>query len=194
MTSIAGIRRLLAGRPPRLLAAEHRRRAAVALILNEGPAGIGLLFVERAEREGDPWSGHIAFPGGNIDPSDRCSRHAAERETREEIGLNLGSEEYLGRLDDLAGTILPVLVSGFVYSTVNPGPFELNREIEEAFWVPIGHLTDPGRHVHCRFHQEGAARLHPAVDLLGPGRPVLWGITYRFAAQLLRLAGRQMPR
>ena len=194
MTSIAGIRRLLAGRTPRLLAAEQRRRAAVALILNQGPAGLGLLFVERAEREGDPWSGHIAFPGGNIDPSDRCARSAAERETREEIGLDLGSEEYLGRLDDLAGTILPVLVSGFVYSMENPGPFELNREIEEAFWVPIGHLTDPERHVHYRFHQGGTSLLHPAVDLLGPGRPVLWGITYRFAAQLLRLAGREMPR
>ena len=194
MTSIASIRRLLAGRAPRLLSAEHRRRAAVALILDESPEGLALLFVERAEREGDPWSGHIAFPGGTIEPSDRGPRAAAERETREEIGLDLGSAEFLGRLDDLAGTILPVLVSGFVYSMENRPPLELNREIEEAFWVPVGHLTDPERHVTYRFPQGDTALRHPAVDLLGPGRPVLWGITYRFAAQLLQLTGHRMPR
>lgn len=194
MTSISRIRRLLAGRAPRLLSAEHRRRAAVALILDESPEGLALLFVERAEREGDPWSGHIAFPGGTIEPSDRGPRSAAERETREEICLDLGPEAYLGRLDDLAGTILPVLVSGFVYSLESPPRLKLNREIEEAFWVPIDDLTDPERHVTYRFPEGDTARPHPAVDLLGPGRPVLWGITYRFAAQLLRLAGGEMPR
>ena len=193
MTTIADIRRVLAAHRPRVLA-PGRRRAAVALILDESPEGLALLFVERAEREGDPWSGHIAFPGGTIEPSDRGPRSAAERETREETGLDLNPGEYLGRLDDLAGAIFPVLVSAFVYSMENPGGFELNREIKEAFWIPLSHLTDPERHVHYRFYQGDTTRLLPAVDLLGPGRPLLWGITYRFAAQLLHLTGRRMPR
>ena len=195
LTTVADIRRVLSAHRPRLLSAGDRRRGAVALVLNERSADLRLLFVERAERREDPWSGHIAFPGGKIDLSDRDPRFAAERETREEIGLDPGSGEYLGRLDDLSGTILPVLVSGFVYAIEAPRAFRLNREIEAVFWIPISRLTDPERQVHYRFPQgDDDARLHPAVDLLGPGRPLLWGITYRFAAQLLQLTGREMPR
>ena len=39
----------------------------------------------------------------------------------------------------------------------------------------------------------GADHVHPGIDLLGPGRPVLWGLTYRFVVQLLRLAGCAVP-
>ncbi|NCO50914.1 MAG: NUDIX domain-containing protein, partial [Deltaproteobacteria bacterium] len=55
-----------------------------------------LLFIRRAERENDPWSGDIAFPGGGIEAQDIDCRAAAERETREEIGLSLTQKEYLG--------------------------------------------------------------------------------------------------
>ena len=30
-----------------------------------------LLMIKRAEAEGDPWSGHIACPGGRMEPGDR---------------------------------------------------------------------------------------------------------------------------
>ena len=193
MTTISDLRRVLAGHRPLVLAPGRRRRGAVALILNEGGARPRLLFIERAERKEDPWSGDIAFPGGKIDRSDRDPRFAAQRETREEIGLDLDSGEYLGRLDDLTGTTLPVLVSGFVYAIEDPGRFELNREIKEAFWIPLSHLTDSERHVQYRFQQGDRAELLPAVDLLGPGKPLLWGITYRFAAQLLHMTGRTLP-
>ena len=67
------------------------RRAAVALVLRgpgdasgdgaEGP--IELLFVKRAEWEGDPWSGHVAFPGGRHEPQDETLWDTAARETHE---------------------------------------------------------------------------------------------------------------
>src|ERR1700682_285931 len=42
-------------------------RAAVAAVLRAGTTGPEILFIERAKREGDPWSGHMAFPGGRRD-------------------------------------------------------------------------------------------------------------------------------
>jgi 8-oxo-dGTP pyrophosphatase MutT (NUDIX family) len=48
-----------------------------------------ILFIKRAGRVGDRWSGHVALPGGRRDPPDADDRAAAIRETREEVGLDL---------------------------------------------------------------------------------------------------------
>ena len=192
---IANLRRALAARQPRLLSAASKTRAAVAAILHEQTPAPRLLFIERAECEGDPWSGHLAFPGGRVEADDRNPRAATERETLEEIGLDLRPAECLGQLDDLTGSTLPVLVSAFVYRIASPVAFALSPEVEQAFWVPVDRLLDPGRHAERRFPFRGLEdRVLPAIDLLGPGRPVLWGITYRFVAQLLQLTGHELPR
>jgi len=77
--------------------------ASVAIVFREGPESIEVLLIERAEREGDPWSGHMAFPGGRLEDHDDSSRSTARRETFEEVGIELASAEYLGRLDDIEG-------------------------------------------------------------------------------------------
>ena len=179
----------MAAHRPRLISGDGRSHAAVAVVLHGNAGGIRLLFIERSEREGDPWSGHLAFPGGRVETTDRGPRAAAERETIEEIGLDLRPAEYLGRLDDITGATLPVLVSGFVYSVAHPGRLEPNPEVREAFWIPVDDLLDSKRHVQYSFRYNGTERLHPAIDLLGPERPLLWGITYRFVVQFLQLTG-----
>ena len=189
MPTLKDVRRAMAVHRPRLISGDDRSHAAVAIVLHENAGGLRLLFIERSEREGDPWSGHIAFPGGRIEAADRGPRAAAERETVEEIGLDLRPAEYLGRLDDITGATLPVLVSGFVYNVAHPGRFEPNSEVREVFWIPVGALLDSKRHVQHSFRYHGTEHLHPAIDLLGPGRPVLWGLTYRFVVQFLQLTG-----
>lgn len=171
----------------------EQTHAAVALLLRQSLHGVEVLFILRAEFPGDPWSGNIAFPGGHIEADDDSARAAAERETFEEIGIDLGQEEFLGRLDDVAGAHLPVIVSCFSYVVAESTPIIVNREIGETFWVPLSTLADPSRQrVHGVMFQ-GERLERPAIDLLGPGRTVLWGITYRLVSQLMKLAGITLP-
>ena len=187
--ALAAIGRRMAAHRPRIWTGEDKVPAAVAAVLCERAGEPCLLFIERAEFEGDPWSGHIAFPGGRLEPHDREARAAAERETLEEVGLDLSAASYVGRLDDLTGEALPVAVAGFVYVVEHPGALEVNSEVRQAFWVPLSQLVEPARQVVHARAADGGSGVSPAIDLLGPGRPLLWGITYRFVAQLLRLAG-----
>ncbi|MDZ4183753.1 MAG: CoA pyrophosphatase [Desulfuromonadales bacterium] len=167
--------------------------AAVALLLREGRRGVEILFILRAEFHGDPWSGNIAFPGGHIEADDESVRAAAERETLEEIGIDLRQEEFLGRIDDVGGAHLPVIVSCFSYHVAASTPLSPNREINEIFWVPLADLADPDRQ---RLHYvifRGEQLERPAIDLLGPGRTVLWGITYRLVSHFMQLTGVPLP-
>ena len=63
---LAAALRATPGRAADVAGAEPPPRwAAVALVLRVGETGaLELLFIKRAEFEGDPWSGHVAFPGG----------------------------------------------------------------------------------------------------------------------------------
>ena len=77
---------------------EDSAHAAVALVLAGAAADLSLCLIRRAEHEPDRWSGHVALPGGRVDPIDRNSCEAAIRETREEVGLQLERSAYLGSL------------------------------------------------------------------------------------------------
>lgn len=171
----------------------QHRRAAVALLLRETERDPEILYLLRAKHDRDPWSGDIGFPGGHIDAQDPHPRAAAERETREEIGLDLAGASLLGQLDDLAGAHLPIIVSCFVYQLPIGIQPRLNHEVVETFWVPLQHLCDPLNHRTTTVFFRGETLQRPAIDLLGPGRTVLWGITYRLTVQLLTLLGRSIP-
>jgi 8-oxo-dGTP pyrophosphatase MutT (NUDIX family) len=181
--SLAEIRDALRGTTPLLLDTYGKRHAAVALVLRATSQGPELLFIERAEREGDPWSGHMAFPGGRVERLDPNPRFAAERETLEEVGLTLGDAEDLGRLDDLegrhAGRPVELVISAFVYGVDEPGPLRTSREVREALWVPLERLRDPARHVDYAYPPARGA-LYPGIVVGDPERHVVWGLTYRF--------------
>ena len=59
-----------------------------------------VLFIRRATRKGDRWTGHVAFPGGKRESSDADDRSTSIRETEEEIGLDLAANYslYIGNL------------------------------------------------------------------------------------------------
>jgi 8-oxo-dGTP pyrophosphatase MutT (NUDIX family) len=189
MTTLADIARILADHQPTLLDPAGHTRAAVALILRGRTDDPEVLFVERAARAGDPWSGDLGFPGGKVEEEDRDPRQTAERETMEEIGLELREGSLLGRLSDIVGAHLPVLVSCFVYRVDAPPPFALSEELRDLFWVPLADLAAPQRRVTAPVRFAGETFERPAILLPHPGKPVLWGITYRLVTEFLELLG-----
>lgn len=162
-----------------------RAPAAVALVLRQGSDGMEMLFIQRATHELDPWSGHLAFPGGRLEQGEE-PRQAAEREVMEEIGLDLSRACYLGRLTEISGMTLPVRVACFVYgingSCAAPVP---NEEVHSVFWVSLSCLTAPERHVTATVHFDASDHEVPAIQLPQAHTPVLWGLTYRFVVQFL---------
>ena len=102
---------------------ESRRLAAIALVLRPGrgsgdEADPELLMIKRAEAERDPWSGHVACPGGRMEPGDHDLEQTAIRETWEETGVDLARDgRVLGALDDISPrtpTLPPIIVRPFV--------------------------------------------------------------------------------
>lgn len=161
--------------------------AAVATILRQGRLGGGgveALFIRRADRQGDPWSGHVAFPGGRRDPADASLLATALRETEEEVGVRLAASAVVARLDDVAprsGTSMRV--AQFVFATDDPDVrIVANAEVAATLWVPLTHLVDPGKATTYDLTWGGMSLKLPAVQL---GPHVLWGMTFRMAQQLL---------
>ena len=166
---------------------------AVPLRLCGTGQGLELLYLLRAQRGGDPWSGHIGFPGGKIDPSDASPRETAIRETREETAINLDHADFVCRLDDQATHLSKVHVAAFVYYLENGSILSLNHEIQRAFWIPLTDLLDEKRYVTAVVSGDWGEREVPAIDLLDTEGPVLWGLTYRFTAQILARIGHRLP-
>jgi len=167
--------------------ADGKTNAAVAMLLRQGVDGLELLFIQRSLHKDDPWSGNIAFPGGKVKPGEE-PRQAAERETAEEIGLNLEEALFLGRMPVVRGSYLPVQVSCFVYWLNASDPeMVLNGEVQDTFWASLDDLDDDGRHLTATVTFRGEEFESPAIRLDWPGSPVLWGLTYRLAMHFLEI-------
>ncbi len=194
--SLEQIRRALSAHEPVALAAEGKQRAAVALVLRQAGDLPEVLFIERARREGDPWSGHMAFPGGRVDSGDDSARSAAERETLEEVGLDLANGEPLGRLDDMQGHhaigVPALVISAFVYHVADSELLVPNHEVHDAFWFPVPSLLDPERQVDYppRSMSWGP---YPGIRVGAPESQVVWGLTHRFLEIFLRVSGFSLP-
>jgi 8-oxo-dGTP pyrophosphatase MutT (NUDIX family) len=160
---------------------DNTRQAAVAVILREGCRGPDILFIKRAEKEGDPWSGHMAFPGGHREAADHDLITAAVRETQEEIGLDLTGATYLGPLDQQRamprGRPLNMLVAPHVFKLNHEPAFTINHEVDEVVWSQMACLV--------------SGECHACETRLMAGRPTVfngyrleqghfvWGLTYR---------------
>jgi len=152
-----------------------------------GPAE-SVLFIRRAEREGDPWSGHWSFPGGRREAEDPDLVHTALRELGEECGIRLGLEDLEGALPvAVARRRTPpfLLVAPFVFAVDGRRPAVLDpREAVEAVWEPLAALRDPARHRLGPVAGVPREMLFPAVEV--NGWP-LWGFTYRLLSDWLGL-------
>jgi len=193
--TLVQLRAAIADRQPELREPGERRAAVAVVVLLSGDAP-RLLLIRRAAAEGDPWSGDLAFPGGRFEPGDANVRETAERETREEVGLDLATAEYVGRLDDLQGRAVEIVVSAFVYALTDEPPLSFSEEVRAAYWVGFDDLLDPARHAVERFDYRGHLLDLPVVhldDIAADEGPPLWGLTYRFVELFFRLLGHPLP-
>ena len=194
MISIEHIRTAVSTFTPVDIPQDSRTQTAVAMLLRQGGDGPELLFIERASHDGDPWSGNIAFPGGKLEDGDSSLQRAAERETLEELGIDLNRARFLGRLSDIIGANLPVRVACFVYELEEPQPVTVSSEVHDAFWVPLHILYDPERNRLRTVSFAGRSLEAPSIALPQPDKPLLWGITYRLVMQLAALVSAELLR
>jgi 8-oxo-dGTP pyrophosphatase MutT (NUDIX family) len=164
--------------------------AAVAVILHDGDEGGGLetLFIHRAVRAGDTWSGQIAFPGGRREPTDPDLLTTAIRETREEVGVDLSGAERLGVLDDLyprTPVLPPVVVRPFVFALTARPTIAIGPEVQDAFWVSFRALLAPGMRSEMIVDHPGIPRR--ALPAYALGNRVIWGMSERILTPLISL-------
>jgi 8-oxo-dGTP pyrophosphatase MutT (NUDIX family) len=165
------------------------RRAAVALLLRLGAdARLELLLIKRAIYASDPWSGHIALPGGRQEPGDATLLHTAIRETREEVGLDIaGRGLVLGVLDELgpsAPRLPPVAILPHVAVVERDLPLTLSSEVADAFWVPLERLRDPAASREVDLDLATGMR---RVRSLSYREHIIWGLTERILRQFFAL-------
>ena len=162
--------------------------AAVAVILHDGDDGLEALFIHRAIRAADTWSGQIAFPGGRRDPGDADLLATAIRETMEEIGVDLSGAEQLGVLDDLyprTPVLPPVVVRPFVFALTTRPTIVVSVEVQDAFWVSFRALQAPGAASTITVDHPGIPRrVLPAYTV---GKHTIWGMSERVLTSLISL-------
>lgn len=163
-------------------------RASVALIYRQHEGtGAELLFIQRARREGDPWSGDMAFPGGRMQPEDDTPRAAAERETLEETGMDLSRHgRFRARLSDLItrhhSRWRPMVVTPYVFEWRGTQEVSLNHEVQRLVWVPLAYLAAKENHSSLPWRTPLGTLQMPCCRYRDH---CIWGLSYSMMKELL---------
>ena len=164
-------------------------RAAVAAVLRGKEEDLELLFMRRAEQEGDPWSGHISFPGGRAEPGEEDPLQTAVRETEEETGIDLGRDaELLGPLDEIRamarGRPMNLSIAPFVFRLLRSVDGTPNHEVVSLHWLLLERLLDEECRSTMEYEHEGTTLELPCLRI---DELVIWGLTYRMFDNLRQL-------
>ncbi len=165
-------------------------QAAVSVILRAHHDDVDLLLIKRAHNPRDPWSGHMALPGGRRDAADESLLDTAVRETMEETAVKLSPDRSRGFLGSLPRVMpssprLPRLtIAPYVFGV--PADTEArvaSREVDRVHWVSLGYLRDPGTAGTVEIDLPGGPRSFPCLRV---DDEVVWGLTYRILVDLFQ--------
>ena len=175
----------LSGRgPERADPTAYDLQAAVCVMLRPAGAELEFLAIKRSEKEGDPWSGHMALPGGRRESGDESLWMTAVRETREEVGIDLLEVgRMLGQLDDVAPQsvrIPAISITPFVVAVEPDVRAGVSPEVERAVWLPVDVLLEE-RHKGLLKLEFAPEREFRTIEYDGD---VIWGLTLRILDQL----------
>ncbi len=161
--------------------------ASVMMILKESGQGYSLLFIKRPESGRDPFSGHMAFPGGRMESADNSKLETAIRETYEEVGIDVNSSgRILGSLDDVNPNnprarnyiVTPYLSVLNEEVTIKPD----SNEVERTLWVPMHHLVDD-RNLEVRIRERDGTEVKDYAYQYE--QYLIWGMTGKILHQFL---------
>lgn len=175
-------------RPQKIPFRRQFARASVALILRQSESGgKEILFIQRAHRRDDPWSGDMAFPGGRLQPGDASARAAAERETLEETGMDLGRHgRYRGRLSDLVtrhhSRWRPMVVTPYVFEWEGPEALLPNHEVKRIMWISLDYLAAGSNKSRLTWHTPLGNMRVPCCRYQDA---CIWGLSYSMLQELL---------
>ncbi len=164
-------------------------RAAVAIMICDTEAGPEMLMILRAKRQGDPWSGHMGFPGGRRDQADKSDLCCAARETSEELGFVPEScGRLLCELSCLNTGWRPgrpeMLVTPFVFFTDFMPDLRPNDEVEEVVWVPITFLLNDKNRQTYAWRWEGRTIESDSVIFFSHR---IWGLSLMMIDEILKV-------
>lgn len=159
----------------------NSRRAGVALILKALGKDLSVLFIQRALHEDDPWSGHIAFPGGHHERTDTDVLQTVVRETEEEVGITLAPSDCVSQLPFekpyTSDQRTDLVVLPYVFVLTHEPDLYLNHEVSEVMWVSLTQLvsgellTNETVNFNSKEYQLPGFRLND--------KHFIWGLTYR---------------
>ena len=161
---------------------------AVVLVPTQGGeahGGLEVLLIRRAERQDDPWSGHMAFPGGRRDPADADLLATAVREVAEETGVVLRAPDLLGELDDVepkTPALPPIVIRPFLFGLDTRPAVIPSGEVAGHLWVPLAQLAAAATEEEIVIR--GTPRQMRGYRL---GENLVWGLTERIITPLLEL-------
>lgn len=194
---------LLDSKPKKVFARRWLPRSAVVVLSdNDHVEQASILMIQRAKREGDPWSGHMAFPGGRYEKGDRNGLATAKREMHEEVGFNADAPEHnklnsqvIGRLSDFSpprrSTIARMVISPYVMKVEQRPQLCINEEVEAALWIPLEYFADPKNRAPMDYSYQGETMQMPCFRYAE--EQVIWGITLRMIDELLLIQGYDIP-
>lgn len=164
--------------------------AAVMVILRKDKSGYSMLFIKRPESKVDPFSGHMAFPGGKVKNGDKNKLETALRETVEETGIDLNRNgRILGELDDVS-PINPrtnhFIVTPYLAYLTEDLEIKPNEEVASSIWIPLFHFRNE-KSFERRVLERHGMEIEEFIYLYN--NHVIWGMTARILHQFLSLVG-----
>jgi 8-oxo-dGTP pyrophosphatase MutT (NUDIX family) len=160
------------------LAHEAVIEASVLVPVYRGAGGeLRLILIRRSDN--GTHGGHLAFPGGKRDPSDRSMLDTALREAREEIGLREDQIEILTELPLAETRATSFRVHPFLGRIIQPVAWQRNeREVAEIMDLSLTELAAAEV-----LNEDDVLQADAAAPRRTPyyrvGDDQLWGLTFR---------------
>ena len=164
-------------------------KAGVAVIIKIVDGRKHVLFIKRTANVYDPWSGHIAFPGGHFKEEDKTILNTVIREVLEETGIDL---RRYGKLLFVLPISVPrnkpsLKVYPYVFSLDEDIPLRCGEEVEACYWIPLESL----RESMVEMRSGDVRKDVPAYVCRVRGREVvIWGLTKRVLDNLITRMGK----